>query len=297
MYSHGNNNIRISQSPVKKRYLRRKAAERSGDTQFGTKQKVIHDLHNKLKSQFHKVLMDKDSKGANSVRIQAKNKSTLQRLERSLFDLQVSIGRFEGIRITMAVQKGSLKKGINVLIQFKTVREAFRAITFMKDLGFKAQTVIPRRLREQYGMTVDGEDVSVPVETVPITLETEEIPCINKQPPQSNTHTTTTETNHTPPPPHYNNNNNNSNFNSILEQQQQQALNNFEWQTLNADNIFPVQNQFSVNEILESLPIEPQDIGTEISEWQVVGWADGWQDVNGPAAAQFDVPISASGYY
>jgi len=288
MYSHGNNNIRISQSPVKKRYLRRKAAERSGDTQFGTKQKVIHDLHNKLKSQFHKVLMDKDSKGANSVRIQAKNKSTLQRLERSLFDLQVSIGRFEGIRITMAVQKGSLKKGINVLIQFKTVREAFRAIAFMKDLGFKAQTVIPRRLREQYGMTVDGEDVSVPVETVPITLETEETPCI-KQAPQLN-NTSTTEKN-TPPPAHYNN----SNFDSTLEQQ---PLNNFEWQTLNADNIFPVQNQFSVNEILEPSPIEPQDIGTEISEWQVVGWADiGWQDVNGPDTAHFDVPISASGYY
>jgi len=282
MFSHGNNNIRISQSPVKKRYLRRKAAERSGDTQFGTKQKVIHDLHNKLKSQFHKVLMDKDSKGANSVRIQAKNKSTLQRLERSLFDLQVSIGRFEGIRITMAVQKGSLKKGINVLIQFKTVREAFRAISFMKDLGFKAQTVIPRRLREQYGMTVDGEDVSVPVETVPITLETEEAPCIKL--PQLNTTENT-------PPPHYN-----SNFDSTLEHQ---PLNTFEWQTLNADNIFPVQNQFTtVNEILEPSPIEPQDIGTEISEWQAVGWADiGWQDVNGPATAQFDVPISASGYY
>jgi len=282
MFSHGNNNIRISQSPVKKRYLRRKAAERSGDTQFGTKQKVIHDLHNKLKSQFHKVLMDKDSKGANSVRIQAKNKSTLQRLERSLFDLQVSIGRFEGIRITMAVQKGSLKKGINVLIQFKTVREAFRAISFMKDLGFKAQTVIPRRLREQYGMTVDGEDVSVPVETVPITLETEETPCIKL--PQLNTTENT-------PPPHYN-----SNFDSTLEHQ---PLNTFEWQTLNADNIFPVQNQFTtVNEILEPSPIEPQDIGTEISEWQVVGWADiGWQDVNGPDTAQFDVPISASGYY
>jgi len=281
MFSHGNNNIRISQSPVKKRYLRRKAAERSGDTQFGTKQKVIHDLHNKLKSQFHKVLMDKDSKGANSVRIQAKNKSTLQRLERSLFDLQVSIGRFEGIRITMAVQKGSLKKGINVLIQFKTVREAFRAISFMKDLGFKAQTVIPRRLREQYGMTVDGEDVSVPVETVPITLETEETPCIKL--PQLNTTENT-------PPPHYN-----SNFDSTLEHQ---PLNTFEWQTLNADNIFPVQNQFiTVNEILEPSPIEPQDIGTE-TEWQAVGWADiGWQDVNGPATAQFDVPISASGYY
>jgi len=281
MFSHGNNNIRISQSPVKKRYLRRKAAERSGDTQFGTKQKVIHDLHNKLKSQFHKVLMDKDSKGANSVRIQAKNKSTLQRLERSLFDLQVSIGRFEGIRITMAVQKGSLKKGINVLIQFKTVREAFRAISFMKDLGFKAQTVIPRRLREQYGMTVDGEDVSVPVETVPITLETEETPCIKL--PQLNTTENT-------PPPHYN-----SNFDSTLEHQ---SLNTFEWQTLNADNIFPVQNQFTtVNEILEPSPIEPQDIGTE-TEWQAVGWADiGWQDVNGPATAQFDVPISASGYY
>jgi len=161
-------NVHMQGSPKYPIYAKRKPKEPR--TAFGTKQRVIHRLHNRLKISYKPVLLKKDAKGANSVRIQAKNKSTLERLEQSLEELEQSVGKFQGVRVTMAVQKGSLKKGVNVLVQFSTVKQAFEAIVFMKDRGFKAQTVIPRRLRKEYGMTDDGEDVNIPVTKVPVVL-------------------------------------------------------------------------------------------------------------------------------
>jgi len=155
--------------------------DRNGDRQKDTtpqngKQILIGQTAETLMKVYRTVLLEKDALGSNSIRIQAKNNKTLNSIAENLAKLEKRCGPYQGVRVSQAVRTGSMKKGVNVLLVFRTVDQAFEAITFMACEGFKVQTVIPRRLREIYGIHPGGMKLVKKGTEVPIEIPESELP-------------------------------------------------------------------------------------------------------------------------
>merc|ERR1712098_923275 len=125
--------------------------------------------------------------GANAIRIQAKNNNTLTTIQKGLEDLQKQTGPFRGVRVSQAVRTGMMKKGVNVLLVFDTVQQAFDSVKIMYKQGFKVQTVIPRRLRATYGIAENGMELTKPVHKIPIEIKEDDLPEDLRRPPQQTT--------------------------------------------------------------------------------------------------------------
>jgi len=135
-----------------------------------SKQSLIEETKRIISGYYESILLKNDQRGANAIRLYARRSSALKDLCSLLREMESKIGAFRGIRVGYAVRKGSVKKGLNILILFATVKEAFSAIELAYDSGFRAQTVIPKRLREAYGIALDGSYTVAPIDLVPIRL-------------------------------------------------------------------------------------------------------------------------------
>jgi len=128
--------------------------------------------------------LERDALGANAIRIQAKNNNTLTTIQKGLEDLQKQTGPFRGVRVSQAVRTGMMKKGVNVLLVFDTVQQAFDSVKIMYKQGFKVQTVIPRRLRATYGIAENGMELTKAVNMIPIEIKEDDLPEDLRRPPQ-----------------------------------------------------------------------------------------------------------------
>lgn len=155
---------------------KREVVETQDPTPQNGKQILIGTTAETLSRTYRHVLLEKDALGSNSIRIQAKNNKTLNTISTNLAELDSLVGPFQGVRVSQAVRTGAMKKGVNVLLVLKTVGDAFRAINFMAKEGFKVQTVIPRRLRETYGIHNNGMELTKPGHLVPLEIPEHELP-------------------------------------------------------------------------------------------------------------------------
>jgi len=120
------------------------------------KQIYMEDTFKTISEFYADILLEQDDLGANSIRIYTRNLESLTKVCAVLRNMETVVGRFTGVRVNFATRAGVWKKGLNILLRFDTVAEAFRGIALALDSGFRAQTVIPARLRALYGTAKCG---------------------------------------------------------------------------------------------------------------------------------------------
>jgi len=161
------------------------------------KQVYMEDTFRAISEFYKDILLEQDDLGANSIRIYTRNLESLTKVCHILRTLETQVGRLTGVRVNFATRAGIWKKGLNILLRFDTVREAFKGIELAVSQGFRAQTVIPTRLRDTYGIAKCGTKTVKDPNDIPKTHNadsTEQVPSSGKAEISTDTETRTPAT-------------------------------------------------------------------------------------------------------